>query len=114
MLGYVRPSNEALLEGARSGSTGPTWVASNLFSWGLCEQKEWPGCSLHVLVETSRFASKKGNQLPATSFCAPLSTLLPPLPCAAPRPSLAPEPSRRRGAAAETLQQKPLYAPPLS
>jgi len=64
--------------------------------------------------EAARCASKKGNRLPATSFCAPLSTPSPPSLCAAPRPSLAPAPSPLRGVVAETLQQKPSYALPLS
>src|SRR6267143_1207957 len=63
--------------------------------------------------EAASCASKKGNRLPATSFCARPSTPSPPSLCAAPRlwPVLAP--SQRRGAAAETLQQRPSCAPHL-
>ena len=52
-------------------------------------------------------------QSPATFFCARPSTPSPPSLCAAHRPWLVRAPSRRQGAAAETLRQRPSCAPHL-
>jgi len=74
-------------------------------------KKNGPAAPPSYLSEAARCASKKGNRLPATISSAPLSTPSPPSPCAAPHPWLVPAPSRRRGAAGETLRQRPSYAP---
>ena len=61
----------------------------------------------------ARCASKKGNRLPAIFSSARPSTPSPPSLCAAHRPWLVLAPSRRQGAAAETLRQRPSCAPHL-
>ena len=63
--------------------------------------------------EAARCASKNGNRLSATSFCARPSTLLPPSLSSAHRPSPAPAPSQLQGAAAETFRQTLSCALPL-
>ena len=65
MLVYVRPSNEALLEGARSGSTGPTWVSFPSFSsCAFCEQEG------HLAAPSQLFDTPQGRLLPSARISA--------------------------------------------
>src|SRR5438034_1845166 len=85
---------------------------------GRCPDKRVTGLPFTARVqrgpsEAARCASKKGNRLPATFSSAHPSTLSPPSLCAVHHLWLALAPSRLRGAAAETLRQRPSCAPHL-
>jgi len=110
----------ALVHRARSTSKGRSTLQF-LSSFHIpAEGGGWLWCSSLRTSREHRFtvrplgAGGASSRRTITTSSSPLSTPLPPSPCAAPRPSLAPVPSRLRGAAAERLQQKPSYVPPLS
>jgi hypothetical protein len=116
-------------QGARSGSTGPTWVSFQSFSSfvfylssptqsGRYPDKRVTGLPFTARVqrgpsEAARCASKKGNRLPATFSSAHPSTPSPPSLCAAPRPWLVQAPSQPPTDVGGTLQQTPSCAPHL-
>ncbi len=54
MLVYVRPSERGPSQGARSGSTGPTWVSSNSFFLIVrpCRAEGLSDCSLTLFAKS--------------------------------------------------------------
>jgi hypothetical protein len=118
------PIEGAPFHRARSGSRRSTQPSHHSFFYffstqcGRYPDKRVTGLPFTARVqrgpsEAARCASKKGNRLPATFFCAPLSIPSPPSPSAAPRPWLVQAPSRPPTDVGGMLQQTPSCAPHL-